>query len=347
MRGKFRGMATGIGVVMYLVFAGTAFAAPDEQQVLSKIQQEQNDDVPNDSLQMEEDLGENLDLDIQAQDITTEQLQISDLRAERDPTSGGFRYTLPNDTWFSCNIPAGSVTTGTIQLTCSDDLYLFEVKRDDSFLNPSESSAFSEAGTYEFLFHTGNLDVEEPMVFYELPVSFQICGPVTNTLSRMEVPYGFHIQEALQNGTRRQTSGNPVILDTDGTWQITFALDTDPQVIYRLEFILDREAPELWFSKPIDQGAVRAPLTIKPLEKDCEILVKKGSEPVSLQNQAITYGGIYQVVVRDQAGNERSYSVQIRYQVFPSSLGAIILSVLLISGLSIYLLYLRRHIQIL
>lgn len=345
MKWKFLGMAAGISAILSMVISGTAFAAQDEWNIPSGILQDLDDGNPDNLQETEESAEDTLDLDIRPQDITTEKLQISDLYMERDPA--GFRYTLPNGAWFSSSIPAGSVTTGTIRLTCSDDLYLFEAMRDKYLFNPSDGSTFSEAGTYEFLFHTGNLDEGEPMVFYELPVSFQICEPVTNALSRIEVPFGFHLQEALQNGTKKQVSGNPVTLDTDGTWQITFASDVDPQMIYRLNFVLDREAPELWFSKPIDQGAVRAPLTIKPLEEDCEILVKKGSEPVSLQNQAITYGGLYQVIARDQAGNERSYSVQIRYQIFSSTLGVIILSVLLLSGLGIYLLYLRRHIQVL
>lgn len=349
MKWKFRRIAAGtwIAVMLYLAFSGTAFAAPDEQQIPSEIQQELSDDIWNGSLETVDDPETDFDLDMSAQDVITEKLQISDLHVERDPASGGFRYILPNNAWFSCSIPAGSVAAGTVRLTLSEDLYLFEVSRDGKFLNPSDGSTFSEAGTYELQFHTGNLDAGEQMIFYELPVSFQICEPVTNALSRIKVPSGFHVQEARQNGTRIQPSGNPVILDADGTWQITFASDTDPQMVYRLEFVLDREAPKLWFSKPIDQGAVRAPLTIRPLEEDCEILVKKGSEPVSLQDEAITYGGMYQVVARDKAGNERSYSVQIRYQVFPSSLGVIILSVLLLCGLGIYLHYLRRHIQVL
>ena len=347
MKWKFRGMKTGISVILYLAFAGTAFASSDESQISSGIDQVLEENGLNDSFKEWEDSEDVFDLDIREQDIETENLQISDLQAGRDSTSGGFRYTMPNGAWFSSNVPAGSVSTGNIRLTLSDDLYLFEVRRDENFLNPSEGYTFSEVGTYELIFHTGNLDEGEQMVFYELLVPFQICEPVTNALSRIEVPFGFHVQEAVQNGTRRQASGNQIILDADGTWQITFASDADSQGIYRLEFVLDREAPELWFSKPIDQGAVRAPLTIRPLEEDCEILVKKGSEPVSLQNKAIRYGGIYQVVARDQAGNERSYSVQIRYRVFQSTFGVVILSVLLTSGLGAYLLYLRRHTQVL
>lgn len=343
MRCRLQWITVGISVILFALSTGTVFAAQEADNSSFGVL-----DIP-ENLEIEESmLDESFDADSELPDAVTQRLSMGDLRAVKDQETSYFRYNLPNGTWFTSNIPVGAVSTEPITLNFSEELYLFEAKLDGKFLNPSKEPDFAEPGSYDLVLHTGSANEGESMIFYELPIHFQICTPVTNVLSELEVPLGFHVQEVLLNGKQKAISENPMILEEDGTWRLTLVSDADSTAVYHLEFVLDREAPKLWFSKSIDRGAVRAPLEIRGLEEDCEILIKKGSEPISLQNGALTYGGIYQVIARDSVGNERNYRVQIRYRVFQSPVGMVILFALLAAGgLSAYLIYVRRHMQIL
>ncbi len=299
------------------------------------------------------DPDENFDSDFSGEigddqgEVTAQELKLSDVEVVKDPDGNGFRYLLPGDTWFSSSVPVGAVATKTVSLELSEDVYTFRVERDGKYLEPSEKMSFSEPGNYELTLQTGDIQDEKLPVFYELPISFQICETSTNQLSEVEIPYGFEAAEITCNGKQKTESTSLILLDEDGEWNMKFISKTDPQAVYSLKFELDREAPELQFSKPIDQGPVKPPLKISALEEDCEILVQNGSELAPLTGGALTSGGAYRVIARDSKGNERSYSVQMRYEIFRLTLGKIIIFAVLVAGLGGYLLYLRRHMQIL
>lgn len=291
-------------------------------------------------------------------EATLEDLDLSSLKVHKDAESNGFRYDLPNGTWFSISVPANGISTQTVSLKLSEELYAFHAERDGeqidtltgsnsySVSNFSELS-FSEQGNYEVTLNTGETDPGVSQVFYRLTLPFRICDVSTNAISDMDTPPGFHLTGITKDGESLPTGTNHIPLKEDGTWNLRFESDSDPDAVYRLQLKLDRTAPELSFSKSIDKGVVRPPVVITPLEEDCEILVRQGSEQVNLTNNTLTYGGLFRVTARDSCGNERSYTVQVGYPVFRPSLGMIILFVVLGTGLGAYLLYLRRHIQIL
>lgn len=305
-------------------------------------------DIP-DTIDMEKDFDPDFS-DMTGEDegeITSRQLKLSDTEIVRDPDGNGFRYLLPGDTWFSISVPAGGITTGTVLLEMSEDVYTFRVEHDGKYLDPSETMRFSEPGNYELTLQTGDIQDEKLPVFYELPISFRICEASTNQLSEVEIPYGFQAAEITCNGKKKMENTSLILLDEDGEWNMKFISKTDPQAGYSLSFELDREAPELQFSKPIDRGPVKPPLKVSALDEDCEILVQNGSELAPLTGGVLTNGGAYRVIARDSKGNERSYGVQIRYEIFRLTLGKIIIFAVLLAGLGGYLLYLRRHMQIL
>lgn len=342
------GFGTAVALLLFFLTPGICFGAPEEpsisQEILDSIGLPGDSDIPGD-YDIPEDFAipEDWNLSIEPDESLTKPLSSADLEPLWDPGTSGFFYMLPNHTWFTMNVPVGAISTKAVSIELSDNLYVMHIERDGKLLDFSRGLSFSEKGDYQIVLNTAELESGKTPVIYRLPVTFTICGTTTNSLDTLEVPEGFVVRSAALNAEERILPDSLVVLKEDGNWSFTFVSRYDPRAVYELKFRLDRHAPELIFSKPIDQGAVTPPLKITATEEDCEILVQKGAETVPLPTGVLKSGGTYRVISRDSQGNERSYRVQIRYPVFRLTSRWILLLAVSAAGLVGYLLYLRRH----
>ena len=348
-----RGLAGGIGAAACLFFLSTVpcQAAPQEPVLPPELPKEyglpEEYELPEDfGLPGDLELPEDWPLDLDSEESLTLSLTPAELEPMWDLNYRGFCYTLPNDTWFTMNVPAGAVSTGAVTMELSDNLYVMHIERDGELLDFSMNLHFSEPGNYQIILNTARLESEKTPIIYQLPLQFTICGKAVNSLNTLEVPEGFFLRSASVNGQDRTVSDSLLVLSEDGDWRFTFVSSSDTRAVYDLGFRLDRHAPELSFSKPIDQGAVTPPLMITSTEEDCEILVQRGSEVVPLTTGVLKSGGFYRVIARDSQGNERSYRVQIRYTVFRLTPGLLLVLAAGAAGLAGYLWYLRRHTRV-
>jgi hypothetical protein len=127
---------------------------------------------------------------------------------------------------------------------------------------------------------------------------------------------------------------------------VAFCGTEDPSIQYKTGYRLDREAPELIFSKDIS-GVVKPPLSMEPSEEGCTVTMIRGSENAELSSLVLNESGSYLLTVTDAAGNSNSYSVTMGLKGLSFQIYWIIIPVVLLVGLGFYLKHLREHIQVL
>ena len=106
-------------------------------------------------------------------------------------------------------------------------------------------------------------------------------------------------------------------------------------------------APYLTFSKEIEGTSVSGPVEFSPSETGTTIYLTYNGNRAVTQQSELTVPGHYTLEVMDEAGNVRSYQLQIRqtYQFF--DIRVVIMALVLLGGIAVRLLFLRKNMTVL
>lgn len=265
-----------------------------------------------------------------------------------DPAGGSYRYTLPNGNTFSMNVPLGAVTRDMVTLSITDGDGIYELRKDGEVQILPDPMVFTEPGTYQLqLLSSYSGSSLNHMGVYRTTISFVILEELVRDLDILNAPLDFTVTSVVRDRKKLPGEGAWIYLEDDGSYQVSFVWDRDPSVTWETRFRVDRSAPWLIFSENIYEPGLRPPVTFRPSENGCQVAVFRDGVQVPGREYAITNGGTYTISITDEAGNGRSYSFYVAYRSgLWSWTGAILFLVFLAVG-ALWMLYLRRHMEVL
>jgi hypothetical protein len=185
---------------------------------------------------------------------------------------------------------------------------------------------------------------------YKDTITFTICTEATANQDTLAVPDGFTLASVSCDGEPVSIDSATLALEKDGWYDMVFCASEDPSVTWKTGYRLDRVAPELSFSKDITKGAAKPPLMMVPSEGGCTITVLHGSERTKMTAPSefvLEESGVYLLTVTDPAGNFTHYNVTVGMKAPEFHILWVIIPAVLIAGLTVYLKYLRGHMEVL
>lgn len=270
------------------------------------------------------------------------------LQITRESGNGPYRYQLPNGSVFSMTVPIGAVTVDPVAITISDNDAIFEVLRDGGVQLIPQELIFSEAGTYRLLLVSSQPDISASDTnTYRVFISFNIQPAKMNDMDFINAPVDFSFYSLTRDGVELDTAGDTVYMEEDGRYRAVFFDKSDSSITYETEFMIDRQAPYLKFSKTIYENILKPSVSYQPSENGCIITARRNGEKMARTDNLITEGGIYSLSVQDEAGNVRTYNFSVEHSVCLIDWRVIIISVVFVVSMGVWLCYLRRHMRIL
>lgn len=279
--------------------------------------------------------------------VTNPEIEIS-----QDEVSGHYRYVLPNKSSFTLSIPSGGVSTGAVWMTLSDNISILKAEHDGQTVYQVNSMIFEEEGSYHLtLFSTGSSSDSAGYTSggygnFQVDVFFVITPRVTNRLEFVNAPVGFRFEKVSWNDKEIAGKGTTRYLEQDGSYRILFSGESDSSITYEISFQLDRRPPSLTFSRDISKKLVSSPLRVTASEPGSTIEVAHNGNISELTDSELVDGGHYLLIVKDQAGNTRSYSVNLKYASRIPVGEGFLLAVILVIGAGLWVRYQRDHMQI-
>lgn len=261
----------------------------------------------NDSTQNEDDLLKGLS-----------ELQMRDaiITYTYDPDTRLYRQWINNTAIAATNIPNGMTIADFVYAEFEDSVILSCYLNGENIELP-EDGIYREPGSYRIDLKL--YDQGEQTSIYAASFHFTIITSVTSQLGVVTPPEGFVIKSAAYGNSTLEYAPEYVFLDGDGTYCIDFVSLKEPQVTSTLTFEKDTTAPFLTFDKEIvSRENVSAPVTFVSSEEDAKIQILNSGVELSLYDNTIHSGGSYQIIVKDQVGNTRTYSffVENHYSLF-------------------------------
>lgn len=226
-----------------------------------------------------------------------------------DPDTKFYRQWIKNTAVADTNIPKGMTTTEYVYADFDDSL-IISCYRNGEIIDLPEDSIYREPGSYRIDLKLYSAEEGEQANIYTASFHFTIIDSITSLLGVVTPPEGFVIKSARYGSSVLEFAPEYVFLDGDGTYYIDFVSLKEPQATCSLTFEKDTTAPFLTFDKKVvSRNKVTAPVTFVSSEKDAKIQILRSGVEITVSDNTIQSGGSYQIIVKDQVGNTRNYSI--------------------------------------
>lgn len=254
-------------------------------------------------------------------------------------TDGVIHVFTDNDTEFTCNIPAGFMTTGSVQFDLSDlgNARYIMTLNGQNLTGYEYQSALSEPGEYTLFIDDG--DSSDPVQF-----SFTILGEYAGGLTQYSVPAGCSIESAKYNGSDIRPNGNSVDIGEEGEYSFKV---TCGDLTFKEQFTLDNTPPEFVVNGLDEDGKAENGTVFIELSSDDisdYTVVRNGAS--YRKTLELSDPGSYTVTVYDRAGNSTSQSFEIVYHMDAMAVVTIILGGCIIVGGIVFFIITRKKFVI-
>lgn len=228
--------------------------------------------------------------------------------------SGNLRYSFPDGNYFTSTVPWGMVSSKPVDVQISSG-NVGIVKQDDTIHALSDSWHFTEKGNYQIqiLSYQNTSGKSDQYQVYETYFFFRIISDPDNSLGAVPAPENFRITRVFLNG-KEQFVENPraFFLGGDGRYDIEYASQDNPELVMKTSFARDTTAPFLSFSPELTDGEAAGTTEFFSSEPDCKVyMIYNGEQGYAVSNQ-LTVAGNYNLIVEDEARNQREYRLRIR-----------------------------------
>lgn len=242
------------------------------------------------------------------------------------PDQESYLVTMENGRDFLSNVPAGYVGPGPVQIILADG-EACELYWNDNREEYIRGNSQVEAGAYRL-----SLDGQE--------FSFVIAQAV-NKMEMYPAPLGMAFEQVYLDGEPvNLVSDQYLSMSQDGDYEIILAGESGQ----RMEFVLrkDTKGPEAAVS--VSGGTA----SIQYLSDDISkiILEKDGTAVEGFSGYQVDTPGSYRLIVEDAAGNQGIAWFTLRYQMNRYGLMAVLLVILVIAGVAVFTLHIKRTIKI-
>lgn len=229
------------------------------------------------------------------------------------------------------NMPAGAVSTSPFSVSFPAGLNVFLYK-DGVPVEKPDFSKISEEGNYVLRFGDDSGD----------SLQFTVVGKLTCIVNGFQVPTGFRVISASIDDEPIETLSY-VDMSRDGKYKIQYRC-TQINTTYTLTTTVDHTAPSLRLNA-VKDGYASGPVSIADLEEGVKASITLNGSPIKYQEK-LTKSGLYKIVLRDEAGNTRSYSFVIRVYFNFNSYVFFAIVLLIAAGIVFYLYKVKKNLRV-
>ncbi len=241
---------------------------------------------------------------------------------EFDAARGEYIYILPDGNEYRMNVPRDAVHAGQVILRVPDGGFIGVMKKNGEAFYQDDTT-FTEPGNYEVEYYSGGIDTSGGVNVNRVDsgalgttrshIRFRIIPPIWNEGGSLMPPEDFSLVSALLDGEPLQ-GGYEFRIRDDGRYHLTYAFDGDSSVRYETEFFIDRTAPEIRLTPPVENGKQgRPPVTFEVADPEARVKVMKDGTLVETPGGRIEEGGWYSIIATDPAGNESEKTFYLQY----------------------------------
>ena len=262
---------------------------------------------------------------------------------------GRIRYILPDGRYFESSIPNGMLSSESVTMWLPDGVMGIVTKDGELVLKYNEFQ-LDEPGDYQvtMTFLSFAMDDGGISAVYEVNHKFTILSKAVKDISRISAPEGFKIVSAAKDGTvLAQIDGRELLFFGDGVYEIKFETSGSNKISYASTINLDTEPPVILFSEDITKGTVKGPVEFTSPENDAVIYISYNGRREEASTNVLSVPGNYRLEIFDTAGNYSSYTVEIRqsWKIFEPQM--VIMTLLVLLGVTLKIVMQRRNIKVL
>ncbi|MCR4764427.1 MAG: hypothetical protein K5696_12950 [Lachnospiraceae bacterium] len=263
-----------------------------------------------------------------------------------DEQSRRFVYTFPNGANFSMTAPLGGIANEPVTVEAGDGTEFIGAWYEEQSVmeeaDAAQSISMDQRGSWQFILFSDGVSSGSADDSYMLRGSVRIM----NTDERLQdgyigTPTGLTLAIATCNGEKQEiTDPYGVRLDRDGNYRLYYTLGKKE---WNVSFVRDTAPPKLLFTPQIEEVYFDCPVSWQIWRPDTEVQVYWDNMRIEAPENTVAANGRYRIVVKDAAGNTRTYHFVIARggKLHPEVLlGAFI--VLMVAGIAIVLFYRRR-----
>ena len=252
---------------------------------------------------------------------------VSERSQNYNAVTGEYEITLENGMKLRSSVPEGYVGGGAVTLSVSEeDVAQVELYRDDELIEFVNGQGLTEAGSYRM--ELGNCAYHFTM------------ASAVNTMEYYPVPTGVAFTEVLLNGEPVALESEDYILLNEGVYEITMRGTAGNQ--HRVTLTKDTTAPVMTI---LSDGS-KASFTELSEELSSIRLIRNGEVVEDFNSTVVSEPGNYVVTIADAAGNESTQSFTLKYKVNLYGILAGVLCVLVVIGIGVFTVYIKKHTKV-
>lgn len=253
---------------------------------------------------------------------------------------GMFQETLLTGSYFYANIPNGMITNSGVSLDLGEELES-SVLKDGFPYEYEKGSRFLEPGSYTVYLSEEGMDYTVSYSEKQAPeFHFRIVDGPVRDLEIFNVPKSLTLQTVSHNHNPVQIGGAFFRLEKDGVY--TAVMEDERGTAWESTIVKDTAGPEV--SVRTEKDTAFLSYSSEDIEK---VIVTKGKEkrevPIIYE---LSGKGDYAVDVYDFAGNVSSVSFRLSYSMNRAAVFAIIFLLAAAFGVAIFLLRIKRKINV-
>ena len=265
------------------------------------------------------------------------------------PETGNIIYTALGKDVIEASVPNNVMVNNGVYAKSAGAMSQFTYKDGNIIATPSDYT-YREPGYYDivsFIYtDAGSSGTDEDAGAYAACTHFTFCilDKETAGIGVVNAPRGFHFTGIWFDGNPCNIpDSNAYFMREDGDYYVTYAADTDINLVFSADIHRDTVAPFLEFNQEIADGYASAPVTYTCSEPGAKVtLIVDGTNMSLPENTEIYNSGRYTFRVSDEAGNVREYTfyTKARYKLF--SKGMIILLLVFLGMVGVYMASVRH-----
>lgn len=259
------------------------------------------------------------------------------------------RYILPDGRYFETSVPQGMCSSEAVTMWIPEGVMGIVTKDGEPILKYNEFQ-LEDPGDYQITMTFLSFAMDDGGVtdVYEVNHNFTILSKAINDIDRISAPEGFEIVSAAKDGAVIElTNKRELLLSGDGRYEIKYEDCGSNKISYISTINLDTEPPVILFSEDITKGTVKGPVEFTTPETDAVIYISYNGRREEASSMNLSVPGKYRLEIFDIAGNYSSYAVEIRqsWKIFEPQM--VIMTLLVLLGVTIKIVVQRRNIKVL
>ena len=269
-----------------------------------------------------------------------------DISSSYDSETGYYKNTLLNGDSFYSSLPNGSLTNEGVLIQEAEGLKYTAFRNGKEYEDFALGDYTSEEGSYTIYISKPGDSAFEKSYPDRIPAfRFRIISGAVYDIGIINAPENTKIRSARYNGLdiedKMLLTDERLRLDGDGDYEITFEDEAGSREVY---FTLDTEQPLFAVQTMPNEAA------ISYYSKDISrVVLNRGNTVVSDGGPvySVKKTGNYTIYVYDKAGNMSYADFTVTYMLNTAAVIAIISVLLLIAGLTAYMIRIKRKVKVL